>query len=123
MRDLKQEEGMAEECFTSHPGFLLACFNKPMMKINAAAFHRTDKGQYIAKLPANKWNRYIAYSAVIRLVYGQMGRGNHEPLPACAVGAIRRHFPESASAEGSTYTEFRFADESDTVAEADDNGE
>ena len=94
MRDLMQEEGMAEECFTSHPGFLLACFNKHMMKINAAAFHRTDKGRYIARLPANKRNRYIAYSAIIRLVYRRMGRGNCEPLPACVVGAIRQHFPE-----------------------------
>ena len=123
MRDLMQEEDMAEECFTSHPGFLLACFNKHVMKINAAAFHRTDKGRYIARLPANKRNRYIAYSAVIRLVYGRMGRGNREPLPACVVGAIRRHYPESESAEGSAYTEFRFADESDAAAEADDDDE
>ena len=43
MRDILQEEGMAEECFTSHPGFLLRRFNKHAMKINAAAFHRTDK--------------------------------------------------------------------------------
>ena len=113
-----QEEGMAEECFTSYPGFLLECFNKHMMKINAAVFHRTDKGQYIAKLSANKRNRYIAY---IRLVYRRMGRGNHEPLPACVVGAIRQHFPAFESAKGSAYTEFRFADESDTIAEADDD--
>ena len=94
-----------------------------MVKINAAAFHRTDKGRYIAKLPANKQNRYIAHSAVICLAYGWMGRGNREPLPACVVNAIHRHFPESESAEGSVYTEFRFADESDAVAEADDDDE
>ena len=93
MRYLMQKEGTAEECFTSHPGFLLPCFNKHMMKINAAAFQRMDKGQYIAKLSANKRNRYIAYSAIICLVYGWMGRGNREPLPVCVVGVIRRHFP------------------------------
>ena len=78
---------------------------------------------WFAKLPATKQNRYITYWAVIRLVHGRMGRGNHEPLPACVIGAIHQHFPALESAEGSAYTEFGFADESDTVSETDDDGE
>ena len=50
-----------------------------------------------------------------------MGHGNRRPLPACVVGAICQHLPALESAEGSAYTEFRFADESDIIAEADDD--
>ena len=52
-----------------------------------------------------------------------MGRGNREPLPACVVSAVRRHFLVLESHEGSAYTKFRFTDESDTVAEVDDDDE